>query len=213
MYPIQIQEHEQYPGSLGRLGIAPAIIAAIPVLFKSITNIFGQKVTPEAQAQKAGVWGAMLTEFLTNTSMTGAELGQKWQNQLPFKQSGTKSDFVRDRLNGKSRSSIIDHLVQKINDELVKGKLPGITKAELMNNFYAGQVIAETDILPSIPVPTWNKDPRPPVYINPNTGQQVIQDPYANQASFIPGIDQNTMLIGGGILGASALAYYLIKKK
>lgn len=198
MFP-QIQQQQ-----INGLGFDPATITATAVtLFNAAKNIFGQKVTPEQQAQKAGVWGAMLTDFLANERMTGYELGQKWVSQLPFSQNSTKTRFVAENLNNQSRDYIINHLVQKINDELSKGNMPTVTKQQLLDNFYGGSpLINERDIAPM-------------ATSSPNSGQvyqqtQSMYDPYPAQTTKA-GISNNTILIVGAI--AAAAAYFMFNSK
>lgn len=121
-------------------------------IFRTVTNIFGEKVTPEQQRAKAGVWGAMLQEFLLNPHMTGSELATKWKNQLPFSQSSTKDRFVQNNLIGQSRDYIIDHLAQKINDEYTKGGIPTIDKSFLLANTSKSSILpTNSDISPVVP--------------------------------------------------------------
>ncbi len=131
-------------------GFIATAVQVVTSIFPSVINMFGQQVSPQEQAQKAGVWGNMLQEFLLNPNMPGEVLGRTWKDQLPFRQSSTKSRFVSNNLTGKSRNFIIGHLIEKINDEFVKAGLPTISKDRIMANFNEGKRLLPevSDILP-----------------------------------------------------------------
>jgi hypothetical protein len=199
-----------YPqNNLGQLGFDPATLTAVGVtLFNVAKNIFGQQISPEAQAEKAGVWGAMLTEFLGNPNMTSRQLADKWYANFPFKQQSTKNS-MRNSMSNWTREETINSLVRKINDELRKGGMPTVTRQELEANFRSGNssFISQQDIAPNFPGENQ--------YGLPQSNQYSTYDQYpgVQQASMMPGgMDNKTMLIAGGILAAGALGYYLFKK-
>ena len=93
--------------------------------------------TPEEQKAKAGVWYSMLQDWLLNTQ-DSYSFANKWVNQLPFSQNKTKSRFMDNNIRGKSSAMIIDNLVGKINDELVKGRFPSLSKDVIISGITGG---------------------------------------------------------------------------
>ncbi len=139
--------------NINQLGVIPwgAIVSGVVSIFSTIMDRNGRRVSPDEQYQKAGVWGAMLTEISVDSSMTGDQLASKWKDILPFRKPKTKDNFVNNQLRGKSRDQIIDHLVEKVNDEMRKGGFPELTKEQMYANLASsGGVILpqESDIVP-----------------------------------------------------------------
>ncbi len=171
---------------LFNIGTAIAIVDSI---FRTVTNIFGEKVTPEAQRAKAGVWGAMLQEFLLNPQMTGAELAVKWKSSLPFKESGTKDRFVQNNLIGQSREYITNHLVEKINDEYIKGGIPPIDINTILSNVSSPSILpTNSDISPVFPVQT--------NYPSPVTQNEYL---HASVPQTVNAGMNNSLLVVGGV--------------
>ncbi len=105
----------------------------------------GKKTTQAQAREKAGVWYQMLNTLVKNNSMTGEQLAKMYIGKLPFRQKKTKERFMHNNIIGKSRTSIVNHLVQKINEELTKATppLPTMTKVELLGGM-GGQVVKQT---------------------------------------------------------------------
>lgn len=101
-----------------------------------VISLFKKKeATPEEQRAKAGVWYEMIETFLSDDNMTGNTLGQMYESRLPFSQKSTKKRFISDHLNGKARTYIIKHLIQKVNDELTKGGFKAVSEKDLLRTF------------------------------------------------------------------------------
>lgn len=98
-----------------------AILTEGVQLVKELTGLFkGPDPTPEQQRAKAGVWYSMLQDFVLNEP-SSQELSNRWRDQLPFKQKSTKQRFMQNHIIGRNTDDIINTLVDKINDELMKG--------------------------------------------------------------------------------------------
>lgn len=100
--------------------------------------------TPEEQKAKAGVWYNMLSDWVNNQPQDSVTFGAKWKDFLPFAQSKTKTSFINNNINGKSYDSIVNTLVGKINDELVKGGFPRMSKDAILTGMGAGGSVADT---------------------------------------------------------------------
>jgi hypothetical protein len=73
----------------------------------------------------------MLQDFVLNDP-TPTALAASWRDQLPFSQKSTKQRFMDNNIIGKSSDFIIDVLVGKINDELIKGGFTPISKTAIL---------------------------------------------------------------------------------
>jgi hypothetical protein len=95
------------------------------------TNLIGSFIpdppTPEEQRKKAGVWYNMFIDWNRNKPSNEAFIST-WQNMLPFRQTKTKKNFMNNQIRGKSFDEVANVLIDKINDELIKGGLPRVSK-------------------------------------------------------------------------------------
>lgn len=115
-----------------------AVITTGISLVSGVVDLFKKEPTPEEQQQKAGVWYNMLADWVHNQPQDSYKFGARWKDLLPFKQSGTKSDFINNNINGKSYDSIVNTLCGKINDELVKGGFPKLSNKAILDGMQAG---------------------------------------------------------------------------
>ena len=102
-------------------------------LLKGVATLFQAKEpTPEEQKAKAGVWYRMLQYYVTK-DVSDKTLRIAFLNQLPFKQKSTKERFFDNNIMGQSKNHIIDVLIEKINDELVKGGFTSLTRNDILS--------------------------------------------------------------------------------
>ena len=87
----------------------------------------------------------MLQDFVLK-DRTPLQLATAWKDQLPFAQKSTKQRFMDNNIIGKSYEEIVNVLVQKINDELVKGGFSSITKEAILLGMGAGDLTAESPV-------------------------------------------------------------------
>lgn len=115
-----------------------AILTEAVGLTKELIQIFTPKEpTPEEQKAKAGVWYRMLQDFVINKRTPDA-LAAAWRDQLPFAQKSTKQKFVDNNIKGKDYDSIVNTLIGKINDELVKGGFDAMPTSTILEGMGAG---------------------------------------------------------------------------
>lgn len=121
-----------------------AVFSEIVELIPDVIGIFKPKEpTPEEQKQKAGVWYKMLQDFVLNEPTPDA-LANSWRDQLPFKQKSTRRRFVDNNIRNQSTDVIIDVLVGKINDELVKGGFAAISKTAILSGMGVSGLTVES---------------------------------------------------------------------
>lgn len=114
-------------------------------LVTGVVGLFTPKEpTPQEQKAKAGVWYNMLSDWEHNQPQDSYEFGAKWKNLLPFAQTNTKTNFINNNINGKSFSQIEQVLVDKINDELIKGGFPMMSKDSILSGMGVGGGVADT---------------------------------------------------------------------
>ena len=112
-------------------------IGEIIGITKEVIGLFtGPQPTPEQQKQKAGVWYNMLMDWSKNQPDTNTFI-TRWQSRLPFKQNSTKDRFMINNIAGRSFESVQDVLVDKINDELIKGGLQTVGKDAILSGMNA----------------------------------------------------------------------------
>jgi len=104
--------------------------------------------TPAEQKQKAGVWYSMLENWVKDTPSNAAFIS-RWQNLLPFKQSSTKNRFMSENILNRSFEYVQDVLVNKINDELVKGGLAILGKESILAGINGGKSINPIAVNPT----------------------------------------------------------------
>lgn len=114
-----------------------------------VTDIFNRtKPSPAEQKAKAGVWYDMLRDWTKNTPSESTFIS-RWQSRLPFRQSGTKSNFMNNEIRSNTFEGVQDVLVGKINDELLKGGLPSLSKPEVLAGMNTGGQINASAVLPT----------------------------------------------------------------
>ena len=121
-----------------------AILADVVSLVNLGHDIFtANEPTPEEQKEKGRVWYAMLQDFIVN-HRTSTDLANIWRDQLPYDQKNTKKRFIKNHIIGKPTDQIVDVLVSKINDELVKGNFPRLSKEAILSGMGASSGIVST---------------------------------------------------------------------
>jgi len=119
-----------------------AILTESIELIKEVTGIFKQPdPTPAQQRAKAGVWYSMLQDFVINEP-SSQELANRWRDQLPFQQKSTKQRFMQNNIIGRPYDVIVQNLVDKINDELVKGNFAPQSKTAILSGMGANSMIS-----------------------------------------------------------------------
>jgi hypothetical protein len=116
-------------------------IADIIGIVQTGIGLFNNEPSPEERKQKAGVWYQILGDWVSDTTQDTNRFADKWQDFLPFKQSGTKASFMRDAVRGQSSDMIINNFVRKINDQYSAAGLPPVTRAQVLAQMgYSGGV-------------------------------------------------------------------------
>lgn len=106
--------------------------------------------TPEEQRAKAGVWYSMLDSWVNDQPQTSIAFGDRWENLLPFSSKSTKKRFIENNIDNKSDSQIKRVLIDKINDELVKGGFTRMTDSSVLSGIGGGSnVLDSSDSLSS----------------------------------------------------------------
>ena len=128
-----------------------AIIGIATTAYGAIKNagLFDNEPSPEERVQKAGVWYQVLGDWLSDVNQDTNRFADKWQDFLPFKQSGTKASFMRDAVRGKSSDQIIDNFVRKINDQYSAANMPPVTRFQVLSQMgYSGGVTSSAQSTP-----------------------------------------------------------------
>lgn len=121
-----------------------AIFSEAVGLVNEVVTIFKPKEpTPEEQRKKAGTWYLVLQDFLLNDP-TPAKLADDWTGQLPFAQKSTKVRFMSDHIRNNTPDNIVNVLVGKINDELVKGGFRRTPKADILEGMGVGDAVGSS---------------------------------------------------------------------
>jgi hypothetical protein len=112
-------------------------------------GLFNNEPSPEERRQKAGVWYQILGDWVRDVNQDSNQFADKWQDFLPFKQSGTKKSFMRDAVRGKSSDQIIDNFVRKINDQYSAAGMPPVTRFQVLSQMgYSGGVQSSAQSTP-----------------------------------------------------------------
>lgn len=120
---------------------------AIDTILGTVNTIIGlidKPPTPEEQRAKAGVWYNMLDDWINNQPQTSIAFGDRWETFLPFKQKSTKRRFIQNNIDNKSDNMIRRTLIDKINDELVKGGFTKMSDSSILSGMGGGGGILDT---------------------------------------------------------------------
>jgi len=110
-------------------------------LIREVTGLFQQpEPTPAQQKSKAGVWYNMLQDLVVNEPSSQV-LAARWRDQLPFSQKSTKQRFMDNNIVGRPTEIIISTLVDKINDELIKGGFAAQNRETILSGMGANSMI------------------------------------------------------------------------
>ena len=116
-------------------------IADIISLGQDVIGLFqGKEPTPEEQRKKAGVWNNMLKDWTSEDRAVSDTypFASKWESRLPFSQKGTKRDFMNNEIKGKDSETVINTLVEKVNDELTKGGFSPLSRSSILAGMSTG---------------------------------------------------------------------------
>lgn len=102
--------------------------------------------TPEEQKQKAGVWYRMLQNWVSDVNQDTIVFGSRWVDQLPFSQRGTRERFIQNNITGQSSDTIINTLVGKINDELIKGGFSTVSREVVLSGMGIGGAVSDSSV-------------------------------------------------------------------